>query len=126
MQFLSEEWAKAYSEKWNSNEDLKSGLKKFNGIFQYQVSESDITPLQIEVKSGEVVKYGAPVDGAKIEFDMWASLDGWRQVIQGEKSVKMAMMSPGFGFKGSKIKAAMHMGSFEKSIQMMGEIDTTF
>ena len=78
------------------------------------------------MKNGEVVNSGAPVDGAKIEFDMWATLDGWRQVIQGEKSVKMAMMSPGFGFKGSKIKAAMHMGSFEKSIHMMGEIDATF
>jgi len=126
LQFLSDEWAKEYVAKWNSNEDLKNGLKKFSGIFQYQVSESDITPLQVEVKNGEVVNFGAPAAGSKIEFDMWAPLEGWRQVIQGEKSVKMAMMSPGFGFKGSKIKAAMHMGSFEKSIAMMGEIDTTF
>ncbi len=126
MEFLSTEWSQAYVDKWNANEDLQKGLKKFSGIFQYRVSDKDVTPLQVEVKDGRVVRHGDPVEGAAIEFDMWATVDGWRSVIQGEKSVKAAMVSPGFGFKGSKIKAALNMGSFEKSIKMMGEIDTTF
>jgi len=127
MKFLSKEWCDAYVEAWKNNEDLKKGLRKFSGNFVYRVSdkEDEIEPLQVNIEKGEVTYYG-PINGDKIEFDMWAPYDGWRRVIQGELGVKKAMMTPGFGFKGSKIKAAMYMGSFEKSIKMMGEIDTEF
>lgn len=57
---------------------------------------------------------------------MWATYEGWKKVIQGEIGVKKAMMTSGYGFKGSKIKAAMYMGSFEKSIKMMSDIQTEF
>ena len=127
MKFLDEEWTKEYAVKWNENESLRKSLKKFSGVFQYQVSDVDaIEPIQLEVKNGEILSSGAPVEGRKIDFDMWASLDGWRQVVKGEKSVKAAMMSPGFGFKGSKIKAAMYMGAFENSINMMSSIEADF
>jgi putative sterol carrier protein len=127
MKFLNSDWCDAYVEAWKSNEDLKKGLKKFSGNFVYRVSdkEDEIAPLQVNIEKGEVTYHG-PVNGDNIEFDMWASYDGWRRVIQGELGVKKAMMTPGFGFKGSKIKAAMYMGSFEKSIKMMGDIQTEF
>jgi putative sterol carrier protein len=126
MQFLNADWIEAYVTAWKNNEDLKKGLKKFSGNFVYRVSDrEDIEPLQVNIEKGEVTYHGA-VNGDKIEFDMWAELDGWRRVVQGELGVKKAMITPGFGFKGSKIKAAMYMGSFEKSIKMMSDIDTEF
>jgi putative sterol carrier protein len=126
MQFLSSEWCEAYVGAWKSNEELKKGLKKFTGNFVYRVSDKEeLAPLQVNVEKGEITYHGA-VNGDKIEFDMWAPYEGWRKVVQGELGVKKAMIAPGFGFKGSKIKAAMYMGSFEKSIKMMGEIDTEF
>jgi len=127
MTFLSKEWCDVYAESWKSNEELKKGLKRFSGNFVYRVSdkEGEISPLQVNIVKGEVTYHGE-VNGDKIEFDMWASLDGWRRVIQGELGVKKAMMSSGFGFKGSKIKAAMYMGSFERSIKMMSDLDTEF
>ena len=127
MKFLDEDWTKDYATKWNENESLRKSLRKFSGVFQYQVSDIDeIFPIQLEVKNGEVINFGGVVEGRKIDFDMWAPLDGWRQVIQGEKSVKAAMMTPNFGFKGSKIKAAMYMGAFENSINMMSTIEADF
>lgn len=127
MNFLSTEWCNSYAEAWKNNDELKKGLKRFSGNFVYRVSdkEDEIIPLQVNIEKGEVTYHGV-LNGDKIEFDMWASLEGWRKVVQGELGVKRAMMTPGFGFKGSKIKAAMYMGSFEKSIKMMGEIDTQF
>jgi len=127
MTFLSKEWCDAYAEAWKSNEELKKGLKRFSGNFVYRVSdkEGEIIPLQVNIEKGEVTYHGE-INGNKIEFDMWASLDGWRRVVQGELGVKKAMMSSGFGFKGSKIKAAMYMGSFERSIKMMSDLETEF
>jgi putative sterol carrier protein len=126
MTFLSPEWCDAYVEAWKNNEELKKGLKKFTGNFVYRISDKEeVKPLQVNVDKGEITYHGE-VNGDKIEFDMWAPFDGWRQVVQGELSVKKAMMAKGFGFKGSKIKAAMYMGSFEKSINMMGTIETEF
>ena len=127
MKFLSTEWCDAYADAWKNNDELKSGLKRFSGNFVYRVSdkEGEIIPLQVNIVKGDVTYHGI-LNGDKIEFDMWASLDGWRRVIQGELGVKKAMMSPGFGFKGSKIKAAMYMGSFERSIKMMGDLETEF
>jgi len=127
MKFLSTEWCDTYAESWKNNEELKKGLKRFSGNFVYRVSdkEGEIIPLQVNIVKGEVTYHGV-LNGDKIEFDMWATLDGWRRVIQGELGVKKAMMSSGFGFKGSKIKAAMYMGSFERSIKMMSDLDTEF
>jgi|GEM_PF-4200375 len=126
MQFLNSDWIEGYVNAWKSNEDLKHGLRKFSGNFVYRVSDrEDIAPLQVNIEKGDVTYHG-PLNGDKIEFDMWAELDGWRRVIQGELGVKKAMITPGFGFKGSKIKAAMYMGSFEKSIKMMSDIETEF
>lgn len=59
----------------------------------------------------------------KIEFDMWADSASWKKVFDGEISVKKAMMSKGFGFKGPKLKAMMNMGGFERSIAIMVEMD---
>jgi len=126
MKFLSKEWCDAYTNAWKANGDLKSGLKKFTGNFIYRVSDrTDIAPLQVNIVNGDVT-YQGPENGDEIEFDMWATYDGWRKVIQGEIGVKKAMMTSGYGFKGSKIKAAMYMGSFEKSIKMMSDIQTEF
>ncbi len=127
MKFLSTEWCTAYTNAWKANADLKSGLKKFTGNFVYRVSdkENEIAPLQVNIVNGEVTYHGL-LNGDEIEFDMWATYDGWRKVIQGEIGVKKAMMTSGYGFKGSKIKAAMYMGSFEKSIKMMSDIQTEF
>ncbi len=126
MKFLNNDWCKAYTDAWKANADLKSGLKKFTGNFVYRVSDrTDIAPLQVNIKDGEVLYYG-PENGNEIEFDMWATYEGWKKVIQGEIGVKKAMMTSGYGFKGSKIKAAMYMGSFEKSIKMMSDIQTEF
>ncbi|EJF07281.1 putative sterol carrier protein [Thiovulum sp. ES] len=126
MTFLSPEWCDAYVEAWKNNEELKKGLKKFTGNFVYRISDKEeVAPLQVNVEKGEITYHGT-LNGDKIEFDMWAPFDGWRQVVQGELSVKKAMMAKGFGFKGSKIKAAMYMGSFERSINMMGTIETEF
>ncbi len=126
MQFLSEEWSKSYVDIWQNSEEFKDGIKKFSGNFIYRVSDrEDLQPLQINVQKGEIVYFGG-LDNSPIEFDMWTSFDGWQRVVNGELSVKKAMMTPGFGFKGSKIKAAMYIGSFEKSIAMMRDIETEF
>jgi len=77
----------------------------------------------IEVEKGVCVTYGAEDQFDKVEFDMWADTQSWQRVFDRDITVKKAMMSKGFGFKGPKLKAMMNMSGFERSIQLMVEME---
>ena len=40
-----------------------------------------------------------------------------------DKKLEEKMISKGFGFKGPKLKAAANMGGFQRSIEVMIEMD---
>jgi putative sterol carrier protein len=124
MQLITPEWAAAYTEAWNNDEELMRKLRKFSSVFKYSISDrEDLEPVVIEVEKGVCTTFGVPEQYDNIEFDMWADTESWQKVFDGEISVKKAMMSKGFGFKGPKLKAMMNMSGFERSIGVMVEMD---
>jgi|FLOH01.1.fsa_nt_gi putative sterol carrier protein len=124
MQLITPEWAAAYAEAWNNDDEVMKKLRKFSSVFKYSISDrEDLEPVVLEVEKGICVTFGTEEQYEKIEFDMWADSASWKKVFDGEISVKKAMMSKGFGFKGPKLKAMMNMGGFERSIAIMVEMD---
>lgn len=124
MQLITPEWAAAYAEAWNNDEEVMKKLKNFSSVFKYSISDrEDLEPIVLEVEKGVCTTFGSPEQYNNIEFDMWADTASWQKVFNREISVKKAMMSKGFGFKGPKLKAMMNMGGFERSIGIMIEMD---
>ena len=125
MQLTSLEWAESYQGLWNEDKIVRKKLRKFSSVFKYAISDrDDIEPVLIQVEKGEIVGFSHDVEAfGKIEFDMWADADNWLKVINQEIGVKRAMMSPGFHFKGPKLKAMTNMGGFERSIELMTQMD---
>lgn len=120
MQLLTPEWAEAYTAIWNNDEELTRKLRKFSSVFKYSISDrDDIPPIVIEVEKGVCTTYGTEDLFEKVEFDMWADTESWQRVFDRDITVKKAMMSKGFGFKGPKLKAMMNMSGFERSIELM-------
>jgi len=126
MQLITPEWAEAYTEAWNNDEIIAKKLKKFTTVFKYSISDrEDLEPVIIKVEKGVCTTFGTSehFHDKEIEFDMWADTASWQKVFNREISVKKAMMSKGFYFKGPKIKAMTNMGGFERSIELMVEMD---
>ncbi len=124
MQLITPEWAEAYAEAWNNDPMIAKKLKRFSSVFKYSISDrEDLEPVVIEVVKGVVTTFGTEEQYEKIEFDMWADTASWKKVFDHEISVKRAMISKGFGFKGPKLKAASNMGGFERSIELMTEME---
>lgn len=124
MQLITPEWAEAYTEAWNNDPVIAKKLKRFSSVFKYSISDRpDLAPVVIEVENGVCTTFGTEDQYDKIEFDMWADTASWQKVFNHEISVKKAMISKGFGFKGPKLKAAANMGGFERSIELMTEME---
>jgi len=124
MQLITPEWAEAYTQAWNNDEEVTKKLRKFSSVFKYSISDrEDLPAVIIEVEKGICITFGVEEQYDNIEFDMWADTASWQKVFNHEISVKKAMMSKGFGFKGPKLKAMMNMGGFERSIELMTEMD---
>jgi len=126
VQLLSEEWVEAYTTLWNNDPIIAKKLKRFNTVFKYAISDrADIEPVIIKVEKGICTMFGTSANfhDKEIEFDMWADTTNWKKVFNREIGVKKAMISKGFGFKGSKLKAIANMGGFERSINIMIEMD---
>jgi len=126
MQLITQEWAEAYTLAWNNDPIIAKKLKKFTTVFKYSISDrEDLEPVIIRVEKGICTTFGTSehFDDKEIEFDMWADTANWQKVFNKEISVKKAMMSKGFYFKGPKLKAMTNMGGFERSIVLMIEMD---
>ncbi len=124
MQFLSHEWVKAYGELWNNNQELAKGLKKFNNLIEYRYEDKDLAPVQIDVENGKCIYAGPKVKGREPDFEIWATTQNWENIIAGEQGVRSAMLTKKLGFNGSMITAMKYMSDFQKSIEMMSQIDS--
>ena len=124
MQFLSEEWVKAYGELWNSNDELAKSLKKFNNLIEYRYEDKDLASVQVDVENGKCIYAGVKVNGREPDFEIWATTQNWENIIAGEQGVRSAMLTKKLGFKGSMITAMKYMNEFQKTIEMMSQIDS--
>jgi len=126
MQFLSDEWADAYTTILNEDPTVQKKLKKFSSCFKYEVNDSDtIDTLIIEVTKGVCTSYG-PEDAFNpkdIEFGMSSDTETWQKIFNHEISVKEALNSKNFKLSGPKLKALSNKAGLEKSVALMIEMD---
>lgn len=121
MEFLSEEWIKAYKELWNKDADLINGLKDFSAKIKYFIDKSDKPAMMLVVKDG-VATDASVASGDDFDFELWASLENWERLKSGDLSPRSAMLTKKLKFKGSMITAMKYMSGFEKSLKLMGEV----
>ena len=122
MQFLTTEWAEAYTSLWNNDEILAKKFKKFSATFQYTIKDrEDLEPLIITVEKGQCTYFETKKNfsGKKIEFSVSANSQEWKKVFRHEMSMKDVMQSKGFKFGGPKLKALSNKAGLERSVEIL-------
>lgn len=122
MQFLSDEWAEAYTTLINEDEAIQKKLKRFSSLFKYEVTDKEELPaLVIEVQKGKCTSFGEasafrPKD---IEFTMAADAQTWQKVFDHEIGMREAIKSHNFHIDGPKLKALSNKSGLEQSVKLM-------
>jgi len=122
MQFLSDEWAEAYTTLINEDETIQKKLKRFSSLFQYEVTDrEDIPTLVIEVQKGKCTSFGerSAFHPKDIEFTMAADAQTWQKIFEHEIGMKEAVKTHKFHIDGPKLKALSNKTGLEKSVELM-------
>jgi putative sterol carrier protein len=123
--FLSQDWIKDYQNKWNANETLKNGLKKFSASMKYFVEGNEDISAQVIVADGVAIDSGI-ANKNEYDFEMWTTIDNWINIAKNELSPKVALLTKKLKFKGSMIVAMKHISHFETSLRLFGEVPTNW
>ncbi len=122
MQFLSNEWAEAYTTLINEDATIQKKLKRFSAFFSYEVTDNEtLENLVIEVKKGKCVSFGAATafNPKDLEFSMAADTPTWQAIFSKELSLKEAVKSNRLDIDGPKLKALSNKTGLEQSIRLM-------
>ena len=119
MQFLSDEWADAYTTLLNEDEVVQKKLRKFSSCFKYEIEERQV--LVIEVTKGKCTSYGPEdaFEAKKIEFSMKADAETWQQIFNKELGMKAALSAKKLHLDGPKLKALSNKTGLERSAILM-------
>jgi len=126
MQFLSDEWADAYTSLLNEDPVVQKKLKRFSSCFKYEVNDrDDIDPLIIEVIKGQCTSYGPEeaFNPKDIQFSMASDANTWQKIFSHELTVKDALSAKNFQLSGPKLKALSNKSGLEKSVSLMVMMD---
>ena len=121
--FLSEQWIKAYQERWNNDREIRHGLRNIDTTMKYWVQGEESGAVFIRLKRGKAVEAGRAVNG-RYDYEMWATEADWKRIASGELGPKRAMAMQKLKFKGSMVTAMLHIGPFGRSLNMMSEVET--
>lgn len=122
MQFLSDEWAEAYTTLLNEDTTIQKKFKRFSSLFSYEITDKeDIETLVIAVKKGKCVSFGEPAafNPKDIEFSMSSDVQTWQKIFNKEITIKEALNSNTFELSGPKLKALSNKTGLEKSVEIM-------
>ena len=124
MQFMSNEWAEAYTEVWNNDDIITKKLKRFSSFFKYSISDRDITPLVIKIENGFCTSYGEEdaFEKKDIEYNISANEESWRNVFDERTGKKEVMNIKGFDFKGPKLKALSNKSGLTRGVELMAQM----
>ena len=125
MQFMSNEWAEAYTEAWNNDDIITKKLKRFSSFFKYSISDrDDIAPLVIKIENGFCTSYGEEdaFDKKDIEYNISANEESWKNVFDEKTGKKEVMNIKGFDFKGPKLKALSNKSGLTRGVELMAQM----
>lgn len=130
-ELFSEEWAKAYMDAWNADDDITTTLQQagFNSIVAFGFPEDEDTPsFVMTIENGLVVSTDNKSPD-NINWDIRATKDNWLSLISkppGLMKLGMAYTSRKMRFKkgdyATMIRDPRLAGAFVKSFALMGRV----
>ena len=129
-ELFSDEWMKAYMERWNAEPELSDALAKigFNSIIGYGFDGEDQPRGYIKVENGKAVEAGT-YSGQELNWDLRATPDNWQKWMKkppGMMGLGMAYTSRKLKFNvgdyAAMIKDPRMAGPFIKSFAVMGTV----
>lgn len=129
-ELFSEEWAQAYMDAWNANEEITSTLERagFNSVIAYGFQDEEDPSFVMTVEKGRVVSTEKkPTDS--INWDIRATKDNWLSLVAkppGLMKLGMAYTSRKMRFRkgdyATMIRDPSLAGAFVKSFGLMAEV----
>jgi len=129
-ELFSDEWAQAYMNAWNADEDITKSLERagFNSIVAFGFPDEDDPGFVMTIENGKVVSTAlkSPDD---IKWDIRATKDNWLALVAkppGLMKLGMAYTSRKMRFKkgdyATMIKDPSLAGAFVKSFGLMAKV----
>jgi len=127
---FSDEWAQAFKDAWNADEEITTSLQRvgFNSVVAFGLPDDDVPSFIMTIQNGMVSSINAGnVDD--IKWDIRATRDNWLSLIvkpPGLMKLGIAYTSRKLRFiKGdyaTMIKDPSLAGAFVKSFALMGKV----
>jgi roadblock/LC7 domain-containing protein/putative sterol carrier protein len=120
-EFLTEPWMESYRRVWNGDAYLRRALRRFSATIQYAVADSDRSPVEVVVRSGEAVSAGRAGTGEP-DFRLVASAGTWNRLATGDLRPRAAIRTGRLRMHGSLITATRHIDAFEESLRLLARV----
>ncbi len=129
-ELFTKEWAHAYKDAWNGNDEITSTLKKagFNSVVAFGFDDEDAPNFVMTIENGHIVSVDELPESA-INWDIRANRENWLALIAkppGLMKLGMAYTSRKIRFKkgdyATMIKDPDLAGAFVKSFGLMTQV----
>lgn len=129
-ELFSDEWAQAYKEAWNADEEITKSLERagFNSVVAFGFPDEDNPGFVMTIENGKVVST-AQKSHDDIKWDIRATKDNWLALVAkppGLMKLGMAYTSRKMRFKkgdyATMIKDPSLAGAFVKSFGLMAKV----
>ena len=130
-ELFSEEWAQAYRDAWNADEDITKTLKQagFNSVVAFGFPDDEDSPSFVMTIENGIVVSTDKKPPENINWDIRATRDNWLSLVSkppGLMKLGMAYTSRKMRFKkgdyATMIKDPRLAGAFVKSFALMGRV----
>lgn len=129
-ELFSDEWAQAYMDAWNKDEEITSTLERagFNSVVAFGFQDEEDPGFVMTIENGRVISTDK-ISPDAINWDIRASKDNWTTLISkppGLMRLGMAYTSRKMRFKkgdyATMIKDPSLAGAFVKSFGLMAKV----
>ena len=127
---FSNEWAQAFKDAWNADEEITASLQRagFNSVVAFGMPDSDEPAFVMTILNGEVSSINT-ASADEIKWDIRATIDDWLSLIvkpPGLMRLGIAYTSRKLRFKkgdyATMIRDPSLAGAFVKSFALMGKV----
>ena len=119
---MSPEWAERYKDLWNSTEETREGSRDLDMLIEMRLDGPHQRAAQIDIKQGEAVYGGAPIEGRKPDFVLTGTEQNWKRVATGDLSPVTAITVRKIQFVGPLRVAMSHLPALNRGMRLVGEV----